>query len=437
MPTARIITRFPERAASLRKTLSDSGYRVEVVPPDCHPKGPADVEYDLDDSLEFVAEEAPQPEREFVFASQWRALTSLFAAREDKDAAPVAVKPAPPNTAKSPAPASSSDLDQHFVDRPASGPSFAERIAALRAPLAQRFDALKTDLQQQKQEMARKFEATRTAAAEKRRIAAADAATRRAAELAAAERHRAESQLRQQEQQQRDAARNAELQAQLEIRRQQQAEELERARFAAQERARQQAEQRTRLEAERLLAAAVIPAASVAAPVMRENRRSWQRLHDMRDRSLAKWNEWRQLRPSAAFANTRQYAWRQAMPVAAGIAIAFVIGWAAATSGSYRGSTPKATDTVAAPTAAPVAAIVPAPIHAPKALKPSPVAHKATVAMGKNPVRRSRRSPDEETHSLADAAEGGDDVTVIHHYPGKPNFARNKKGGVKTISDME
>ena len=54
MPTARIITRFPDRAASLRKTLTISGYRVQIVSPEQKVSGWADIEYDLDAMPEYA-----------------------------------------------------------------------------------------------------------------------------------------------------------------------------------------------------------------------------------------------------------------------------------------------------------------------------------------------------------------------------------------------
>src|SRR4051812_28792879 len=97
MPTAHIITRFPERAAPLRKTLADSGYRVEVLQPGQSGSRPPDLEYDLDAMPEYhsdrmmpapldrspIAEKIPVSEprpravgkpRQFRFASKLNSL---------------------------------------------------------------------------------------------------------------------------------------------------------------------------------------------------------------------------------------------------------------------------------------------------------------------------------------------------------------------------
>src|SRR3954466_9015340 len=103
MPTAHIITRFPERAASLRKTLADSGYRVEVLQPGQSGSRTADLEYDLDAMPEYqsgpmmsapldrspLAAEIPVSEprpravresRQFRFACKLNSLKAKFSA---------------------------------------------------------------------------------------------------------------------------------------------------------------------------------------------------------------------------------------------------------------------------------------------------------------------------------------------------------------------
>ncbi len=82
MPIARIVTRFPERAAALRKTLLDSGYRVEMLRPEDAVRGEADIQYDIDDMPEYAGQSEAPAEREFIFAPQWRALMARLGKSE-------------------------------------------------------------------------------------------------------------------------------------------------------------------------------------------------------------------------------------------------------------------------------------------------------------------------------------------------------------------
>jgi len=73
MPVARIITAQPSAAASVAKDLHDCGYSVVIVGPDSPRTEHADVELDFDrEGAEFVYLTAP--EREFVLAPMWRSI---------------------------------------------------------------------------------------------------------------------------------------------------------------------------------------------------------------------------------------------------------------------------------------------------------------------------------------------------------------------------
>jgi hypothetical protein len=218
--------------------------------------------------------------------------------------------------------------------------------------------------------------------------------------------------------------------------------EEEQARVSAQQRAQAEAErdrlaaeQHARLEAERARAAAIAreaAPASVVPPASFDRRRS---LADILSSAFRDLRDWRDTSVSTRFADTRSYAFRQYAPVAAGVALAFFLGWAIAVGGARKtaASNPpvKAEQTTSA--AVPAAVVVP-PV---KTSKPSAVPQKATATKPKAQVRRFRR-PSKDDEVVWKNGDGADDVTVIHHYPGKGSLARSgKKNGVKTISDLE
>lgn len=431
MPIARIVTRFPERAASLRKTLLDSGYRVEVLRPEDATPGEADIQYDIDDMPEYAGQPEASGEREFILAPQWRALMARFGKTETQ-----ADQPAPNTIEPSVSYARlESELDKKFVDQPAQGPSLAKRVKALREPLSAKLNSARQGFAQKRRQVAQQVAERRAAADESRRVREAELAKKREADRIAAERARAEAAVRMQKereaQQAREADRLAKVQAQMAMRR----KEEEQTRLAAQQRAQAEAEQRARLEAERVRAAAIArdaaPEPVVAPPA--DRRRSLgeilsSALHDLRD--------WRDTYASTHFTDTRSYAFRQYAPVAAGVALAFFLGWAIAVGGVRKtaASNPPVQPQQATSPAVP-AAVIAAPV---KASKPSAAAQKATAAKPKAQVRRFRRPSQDDEVVWKNGDGGDDDVTVIHHYPGKSSLARSgKKNGIKTISDLE
>jgi len=431
MPIARIVTRFPERAASLRKTLHDSGYHVEVVRPDEPQHRPADIEYNIDDVPEYADAIEPPIEREFIFAPQWRALMARF--RTEKKAPE---QPAPNAVDPSVSYARLEENNQESTASAPKGPSLVERIHAMRAPLAEKLNRTRQEFDKKRRHLAER----RAAQEEARRLREAEIAKKREADRVAADRARAESAVRlekeQQERQALEAQRLAQVQAQMEIRRQQE----EQARAAAYqhaqaeaERRRRDSEQRARLEAERLRAAAIARDATPETPSpVAERRRS---LGQTLSHAFQSFRDWRENYASTHFADTRAYAFRQYVPAAAGVLLAFFLGWAIAMGGARKTAASTPTADSAAPAAVP-AAVVAAPV---KPSKPSAVPQKATASKSKAPVRRFRRPSQDDEVVWKDADSGEDDeVTVIHHYPGKSSLARSgKKNGVKTISDLE
>lgn len=429
MPIARIVTRFPERAASLRKTLLDSGYHVEVVRPEDARNKAADIQYDIDEMPEYASPLDAPAEREFIFAPQWRALKARFGKIAGADVernAPKMVAPSVSYSRLEPV------LDEKVADQPDKRPTLLDRMQAMRAPLTEKWDRARQEIGQKRLQLAQEMTERRAAAEESRRIREAELGRKREADRIAAERVRAEQALRMQEQQARDAERLAQVQAQMERRRQQEQERAEAERL--------EAEKRARLEAERQRAAAIAretASAPEAAPIPivsapGERRRT---LREIVGAAFQDLRDWRGTLSSTHFTNTHAYALRQYAPAAAGIALAFFLGWAIAIGGARRTAAHPSTGThPSAPAVVPAAVIA-----APAVKKPSAVPQKATATKPKTPGRRFRGpSEDDEVVWKNDDHGSDDDVTIIHHYPGKSSIAHSgKKNGVKTISDLE
>jgi hypothetical protein len=279
----------------------------------------------------------------------------------------------------------------------------------------------------------------RAVIAEQRRMRDAELAAKSEAERIAAERERAEAALRLQEQKERDAKRLAEIQVQMELRRQAE----ERAHREEQERARLEAEQWARLEAERIRTQPAVPIKSVTAEIIESRpvpaRQRWDN-HPMKrlfskfqEKAKAMIEDWRTIERSDSFANTRQYAWRQVIPVAIGVVLAFVLGWATAIRGSrMRANNPPP----ATQTSVRAEPVVSSPVVANpavrKAQKPSPARAVQANSRATKGKRLVHRKSQEDEHAF----EHEQEVVVRHHYPGKATVAKNNKG-VKMISDIE
>lgn len=449
MPTARIITRFPERAASLRKTLLKAGYHVEVVTPDCA-SGPADLEYDLDQMPEYASKatetgDGAQVGREFILAPHWRAFKSKFARPNKSVEAPAVWEAAAPQNTTQRTPS----LEQQVVQAKSTGPTFkqqlAEKLAAVqqtlqqqRAEFEQKRAAKRIQISEQRRIREEQAAANRAQMAEQQRIREAETAAKREAERIAAERARAEAALRLQEQKDREAKHLAEIQAQMELRRQaeEQArrEALERAQHESEESARREAEQRARLEAERIhiLQADSTPTETQPAAAREKwsNHHIRRRFSELQEKAKATIQDWRTVEPSDSFPDTKRYAWRQAMPIATGIALAFALGWATAIGSSkMRANTPQpATETRVTP--APIVSSPAVPKTSTKSThKPSPARAASSKHKTTHPVHRKNQQG-------KDLLDGDQDVIVRHHYTGKATVAKNNKG-VKTITDIE
>jgi hypothetical protein len=88
MPTARIISSYPERAANVAQFFRDNGFSVEIVSPLDAQNSPCDYEIDADalpdivledPATYFVPEDEQAVEREFVLAPAWREFRSSIA----------------------------------------------------------------------------------------------------------------------------------------------------------------------------------------------------------------------------------------------------------------------------------------------------------------------------------------------------------------------
>lgn len=90
MPIARLITRMPEFAQRLAQSLEDAGYSIEFAAPEDALSSPADLEVNLDDpsaaSSYLVTADGKEisfaydpVEREFILAPTWRRMLARFA----------------------------------------------------------------------------------------------------------------------------------------------------------------------------------------------------------------------------------------------------------------------------------------------------------------------------------------------------------------------
>ena len=402
MPTARIITRFPDRAASLRKTLLDSGYKVEVVPPE-RSSGFADIEYDLDSSDENLSSVAQQ---------------------QPIIAQPVVQQPAQPRKAREPILAKRIEQLRTQLDSAKSG--IASQMEVWRSNAERRI----RDYRMQAAEAAHLRAIKR---AEEQQVKEGQLAAHREQQRIAEERAREEAAIALRERQHREAERQAQIAAEMERRRQEQARAAEQARLATA--ARQQEAQLAAPALDEQADERAQEEASNVAVIPQRRRPLSQRWQEFSDRASDKIHDWFVVHANDDFSSTRDYAWRQAIPAAVGLAIAFVCGWALAmgsTRASERNSVPPPVAS-----ASPLPAVTPplVPVAAKnvssttKAAKPSAATRKAATAKPRVYRRQTEDAVDEEE----------DDVVVIRHASKNKELiaSTDKKNGVKTISDLE
>jgi hypothetical protein len=164
------------------------------------------------------------------------------------------------------------------------------------------------------------------------------------------------------------------------------------------------------------------------------------RLEEMRNSAAKRFAEWRTRPRVDSKQPLRDYIWRQAFPAAAGLAVAFLIGWTAAV---HSGSTYQANNS--SPQVAPHAANSgftvgpqsPSPTggytvgpqgnatSAPQARKPSAKTNAVVAKHGKPSARRRSRDYSAE-----------DDVVIHHYSTAKPKVPEVHRASLKRYSDI-
>lgn len=420
MPTARIITRFPDRAASLRKTLTDSGYKVQIVAPDQKVSGLADIEYDLDAMNEFAPQASavvssvppsPSPER---IAKELAAQREAEAKERERIAYEAQVK-----------------------QRQLKGEAERKAVAA------QEWEKAARELREKRQREAERQAQIMAQMQEQRRVEAerqqqarieSQREAQRLAAIRAEEKHKAD-----------EAARIA-SRAAVERRRQQINATIARAKessSAAWTRASEttfrfadQGKTWWQQNAPEYRHRIATSARTAVAWITRQRQSAGEKWSAARPHIAQSLRDWSKIAPAQSFSNTRDYAFRQAAPVAAAVAAVFVLGWALAVGNSERAQSreavmvaPSSLAVTPAVTATPVAATL--PIETPAARpaivqKPSPA---------KSTVRRSRRLAP-QTHESS-AQDDEPEVVIVHHRRSAQRPTVRDKEGLKVISDLE
>lgn len=468
MSLARIVASSPSAARHTARTLREAGYEVEIVPPGTPSNPEVDLEFDADaDTLISQSTENHVPgEREFVLKPLWRKLTAKRLA--DRDVARArqqhsfgradmhAAKSMTESSARTAAPAAPERHEEQAEREAALAAAEQQRLARQEARRAEEARiAREREMQQAARQ--RELEIERAEELRLQRVRQEQEAARQA-ELEA---HRA-AQLRQEQlRQQQELARQREYEQQQLVLRQQEEErqrELERKRQAEQQatyqkrlseereqlrldqekrqqaeeahrqevlRARQEEEYERRAEAQRLLLAANKQreeslrnrpeesaltlgegvAETAAVPTIREYLNL--RVQDWK-RSRAKRSQVTRIDRSSAFAS------RQALPITAGVAAAFLLGWGIA---AYRDTPPKAS-VQSAP-----------PVLTQGQYAPYPTA-KAPQHAASKPAHPKRRA-------VRDTSIAEDEVVTRHYYPSKTATAQNRTTQRKKITDLQ
>lgn len=447
MPFARIFASNPSSARDTVQALRQAGYDVEIVPPGTHGDRSADLEFDADNDA--VISESTQEfvpgEREFFLKPLWRHWTASYKASKDIERARRQM--AAPRAAQS-----TSIATEKPSVAPVMDPSQEERLAVQRATLEkqaedshrqevarerelefQRAESRRRQEEQERLELARRqeeqqrLEAARRREEEQHRQELAiqrEAEQQRLAALRQAEElksRQAEARRQSEEATRRDrlARESEEIQRQEVLR--QQAEEEHRRSVLRQ---RQQEEQGRRAEAQRLLLAANKQreesirqrayVADAAAPSYAKPVPGMREYFVLR---LAQWKNRRAHRDKVtSIDRSSSFAWRQALPITAGVAAAFLLGWGIAVYDA-----PKTAVQSSAP-----------PILTPGQYAAYPVQKVAAS----RPVARQKVAVKKHSASR-DSSVAEDEVVVKHYYPSSKNVtAQNRAPQRKKISDL-
>jgi chemotaxis protein histidine kinase CheA len=442
MPFARIFASNPSSARETAQALRQAGYEVEIVRPGTPASRLADLEFDADtDSVVSENQSFVPGEREFVLKPLWRKLTARYHAAKDVARAERELPQTnQPSLAASElqVPGASDTLQAQELQLEQERQQAAmQRAAAMQQEELRRQEAQRQELVRQ-QEMARQQEEQQRAEIARQREEARRLEMARQRE---AEQQQLAAQRLEEERQHRaelarieaaEASRQAELARQREELRQQ---EVVRRRMEEEHRQevlrqRQDEEQARRAEAQRLLLEAnlrreasvrqraesqpplVLPVTTESVPTFRQYLR--QRV-----------NFWKQQRASKAkvtrIDRAANFAWRQAWPITAGVAAAFLLGWGVAV---HQPSKPK-------PPSNP-------PILTPGQYGAYPVAKVSSAQPVVNVKQQHPLTarPAAKRRAIRDNSIAEDAVVTRHYYPSKGVTAQNGAPPRKKISDL-
>ena len=432
MALARIITRDANSAIELRQTLESQGYSVEVLSPETISSRHADLEFDLEQDPEagIYGDVSLPVEREFLLAPAWRALKARigsFSGREpfggEQQQEPAAAAEAPD--------AGADVLNLEFSAKrreAAKLPEVAEAPDVIAAPqaaslLAMAVEAASVDAVNDAVNTAPVEETItpepvrfiRTEPPKYLSEPSSPSKPSRWPKWRAAARQRAGLYTT------RVSLYATEARRML-------------AEWTSEREAKKAARREVRLAQEKL--AQEMPAMEPRIPLP-------LRLKDHFVRAGQTLRDSTTLTPSNRPINTRDYAWRQAMPVAAGIVLAFLLGWIGhrttardAEAKRISGVTVNSGGVTVNSGGVTVKSggvtlhsggvtLQPAPAHLPTGTKPA-------AARTQQRLRASSSAKDNA------AWDDGNEVVVIHHYPGKTTLAQKDKGKqVRRYSDIQ
>jgi hypothetical protein len=464
MPLARIVASNPGAARETALALRQAGYKVEIVPPGTPPNANIDLEFDADSDkvISQKTEESVAGEREFVLKPLWRKLSARYQASRDVARAQQLTGSFSAATVESRAAAPAAP--ERHEERAAEEAAFAvAELKQIEKEEARRAEQLRLQRERDEQAATRERElASRRVeelrlqrvrqqeeAARQSELAAQRAETQRQAEL---RRQQELSRQREYEQQQLARKQQEEERGRLEAaRRAEEAEALRQAQVAREReelrqqealrrkteeehrlvvmRKREEEERERRAAAQELLLVAnkqkeesarldrepvVVPEAAAAVPTLRQY-------------ASLRWSGWKSSRSAAREARPRSnvtridhspaFAWRQAWPITATVAAAFLLGWGIA---AYHSPVPKAVT-------------VQPPILAPGQYAPYPV---AANAVGKKAAAPAVK-PVQKRRVVHDNTVAEDEVVVHHYYPSKASTAQNRTPQRKKITDLQ
>jgi len=184
-----------------------------------------------------------------------------------------------------------------------------------------------------------------------------------------------------------------------------------------------------------------VPAMPVTQPADRKAPvlvRAAMRMEEMRARASLRFKEWWVRPRSDSKQPARDYVWRQALPAAAGLALAFLIGWTVALhSGSNQPATTSSPGIAHSATGgftvgpdAPAASGGYTVGPQANSSAPSPAVKPPVTA---RPLANNKPSP---RHGRAIRQDIAEDDVVVHHYTAKPKAPEVHRASLKKYSDL-